>query len=117
MTDTVRLLGKTGGYTDKPSRAMDPAEPEAVAPSDLAKITAASAASWPHLNALQVGARAAAPISTRIERCRQQARHLGVDVHGELRLIRLTIANGRSAASVERRVEVLENRLWPTATT
>jgi hypothetical protein len=34
-------------------------------------------------------------------------------VHGELRLVRLALQGGRSRAHVERRLEVLEERLWP----
>lgn len=113
MRDSVRLLAKTGGYTDRPSKAMDPSEPEAVAAEDQRRITEEAARSWPHLNALQRGERTAAPLDRRIARCKAQAKHLGVDVHGELRLVRLAVAGGRSQAHVERRIEVLEARLWP----
>lgn len=113
MPDNVRLLGKTGGYTDKPSRAMDPAEPEAVRPDEQDRISAAAVADWPHLDALHTGARTAQPLAVRVARCKAQARHVGVDVHGELRLIRLGIQGGRSRAHVERRLTVLEERLWP----
>lgn len=113
MRDEIRLLGKTGGYTDRPSRAMDRDEPEAVDRATQKHITAEAAKSWPQMNALQHGTRAAAPLDRRVERCRSQARHLGVDVHGELRLVRLAIAGGRPLEHVERRIEVLEQRLWP----
>lgn len=115
MSDEVRLLGKTGGYTDKPSHALDRDEPEAVSRADQARITAEAAASWPHLNALHAGQRTAQPLDRRIARCKAQARHIGVDVRQELRLIGLTLGSGRSRATVERRVEVLEQRLWPQA--
>lgn len=114
VSDPIRLLGKTGGYTDKPSRAMDVTEPEAVRPEDQARISEAAAQSWPHLNALHEGVRAERPFGERIARCKAQARHIGVDVHGELRLLRLTLNSGRSRASIERRLEVLEGRLWPS---
>lgn len=113
----VRLLGKTGGYTDNPARAMDLDEPEAVDAEAQRRITAEAVANWPGLNALQAGERQAAPLDRRIERCRAQAKHLRVDVHGELRLVRLAISGGRSRAHVERRVEALESRLWPSLDT
>jgi hypothetical protein len=113
VADEVRLLGKTGGYTDKPSRALDPQEPEAVSREDQRRITADAARSWPHLSALHTAERSSLPLDRRIAQCKAQARHLGVDVHNELRLIKLTVSNGRSRAAVEHRVSVLERRLWP----
>jgi hypothetical protein len=113
--DEVRLLGKTGGYTDKPSHALDRDEPEAVSRQEQARITAEAVASWPHLHALHEGERSALPLDRRIAQCKAQARNLGVDVHSELRLIRLTMSSGRSRATVEHRVQVLEQRLWPQA--
>lgn len=113
MRDQVRLLGKTGGYTDNPARAFDRDEPEAVSRSDQARITKEAALSWPHLSALQEGARASQPLDRRLAACKAQARNLRVDVHGELRLVRLALEGGRSRAHVERRLEVLEERLWP----
>lgn len=113
MHDEVRLLGKTGGYTDRPSRAMNPDEPEAVSRDEQARITLAAAKAWPHLDVLQRGARASAPLSVRLARATAQAKSLRLDVHKELRLARLAIEGGRSYAHVERRVEVLEQRVWP----
>jgi hypothetical protein len=113
VRDEVRLLGKTGGYTDNPVRALDRDEPEAVSRADQARITAEAVASWPHMNALHEGARTSQPLDRRLARCVAQAKHLRVDVHGELRLVRLALQGGRSRAHVERRLEVLEERLWP----
>jgi hypothetical protein len=113
VRDEVRLLGKAGGYTDSPGRAMDRDEPEAVSRQDQARITAEAVRNWPHLNALQTGARTAQPLDRRLARCVAQAKNLRVDVHGELRLVRLALQGGRSRAHVERRLEVLEGRLWP----
>lgn len=109
-------MAKTGGYTDNPARAMDADEPEAVSAEDQRRISAEAKQLWPHLNALQAGTRAAAPLHKRIERAAAQAKHLRVDVHNELRLVRLALQGGRSHAHVERRVEVLEQRLWPPMT-
>jgi len=41
------------------------------------------------------------------------ARHLRVDIHRELRLVRLAIQGGRSEAAISRRVDVIERKLWP----
>lgn len=113
-TDEVRLLAKGGGYTDNPARALDVREePEAVDREAQRRITAQAVAEWPHLNALQTGAREAVPLDRRIARCVAQAKHLRVDVHRELRLVRLAVGSGRPQAHVERRVEALESRLWP----
>lgn len=113
MRDQVRLLGKTGGYTDKPSRAMSQEEPEAVSREEQARLTLQAARSWPHLNALQTGLRASAPLGERLRRATAQAKSLRLDVHKELRLAKLAIEGGRSHAHVERRIEVLEQRVWP----
>lgn len=112
MRDSVRLLGKTGGYTAEPSHALRE-EPEAVDRETQRRITLAAAESWPHLNALQQAERASAPLHRRIARAKAQARHAGVNVHNELRLVRLAIEGGRSYAHVDRRLSVVEERLWP----
>ncbi len=114
MKDQVRLLGRTGGYTDEPERALRE-EPEAVDRETQRRITAAAAESWPHLSALHEATRRIDPLSTRLARAQAQAKHLRVDVHNELRLVRLAIESGRSYAHVERRLSVVEERLWPTA--
>lgn len=93
---------------------MDPSEPEAVPKEDQQRITLEAARNWPHLDALQRGARASEGLDTRLRRATAQAKHLRVDVHKELRLVRLAIEGGRSHAHVERRIEVLESRLWPS---
>jgi hypothetical protein len=113
MRDEVRLLGKTGGYTDKPSRAMSQEEPEAVSREEQAWQTLQAARDWPHLNALSSATRAAKPLDVRIKDARSQARLVKTDVHKELRLCRLAIEGGRSYEHVERRVEALEARVWP----
>lgn len=113
VSDEVRLLGKTGGYTDKPSRALDTAEPEAVSRDYQRQLSREAAESWPQLDALHTAERSAKPLDRRVADCKQQAKHLGVDVHQELRLIKLTLRSGRPREHVERRVEALEHRLWP----
>jgi hypothetical protein len=112
VKDEIRLLGRTGSYTDDPARAL-PDEPEAVDRASQARITLDAARSWPHLTALHEGVRAADSFDRRLRRCVAQAKHLGVDVHQPLRLARLAIEGGRSRAAVERRIEVIEARLWP----
>lgn len=112
MKDEVRLLGRTGSYTDDPARAMRD-EPEAVDRETQRRITLAAAQSWPHLSALHEADRRSDSLSRRVARCKAQARHLRVDVHSELRLVRLAIESGRSYAHVERRLSVVEERLWP----
>jgi hypothetical protein len=114
VRDEVRLLGRSGGYTDDPARAVDPRdEPEAVDRETQARITLAAAESWPQLTALHEGVRAEASLDQRIARCKRQAKHIGVDVHQPLRLARLAIEGGRSYAHVERRIEAVETLLWP----
>jgi len=114
MRDEVRLLGRSGGYTDDPKRAVDPREePEAVDRETQRRISLDAARSWPHLTALHEGARAADSLDRRLARCRAQAKHLGVDIHQPLRLARLAIEGGRSYAHVERRIEAVETLLWP----
>ena len=112
MRDEVRLLGRKGGYTKDPARAL-PDEPEAVSRTDQERITLQAARTWPHLTALNQGARAAAPLHVRLQRAKAQARALRVDVHAELRLVRLALEGGRSYAHVERRLVALEARVWP----
>ena len=114
MRDEIRLLGRGGGYTDNPARAIDPREePEAVDRETQRRITLEAAESWPQLTALHEGVRADAPLDRRLARCRRQAKHLGVDVHQPLRLARRAIEGGRSYAHVERRIEAIESLLWP----
>lgn len=106
------MLAKNGGYTDKPSRAMDPAEPEAVPAEDQARISRQAAASWPHLTALHEATRASQPLDQRLSKCRAQAKHLGVDAHRELRLVKLAISSGRPREHVEQRIAALEGKLF-----
>ena len=114
MKDEVRLLGRSGGYTSDPAKAVDPRqEPEAVDRETQRRISLDAARSWPHLTALHTGVRAADSLDRRLARCRAQAKHLGVDVHQPLRLARLAIEGGRSHAHVERRIEAIETLLWP----
>lgn len=114
MKDRVRLLAKTNGYTDRIERAMDRDEPEAVDPDSLAEITARSAATWPGIRALQSGERSARPLARRIQDVKAQARATGIDVHPQMRLVRLAMESGRPIEHVERRLRAVENRLWPT---
>lgn len=111
MRDEVRLLGKRGGYTADPARAL-PDEPEAVDRETQQRFTLDAARTWPHLHALQTGERRDAPLHHRIQRIKAQARLTGIDVHQELRLARLAIESRCSAAHVERRVQALEARLF-----
>lgn len=113
MPEEVRLLGKRGGYTEKPWKAMDPAEPEAVSSEDQARITAEAARDWPHLNALHTAVRESNTLDDRLRRARAEAKSLRLDVHKELRLVRLAIEGGRSRGHVEQRIAALENRVWP----
>lgn len=112
MKDAIRLLGRTGSYTDDPARALRE-EPEAVDRETQRRITLEAARSWPHLSALHEADRRSGSLSTRLARAQAQAKHLRVDVHSELRLVRLAIESGRSYAHVERRLSVVEERLWP----
>jgi hypothetical protein len=112
VRDEIRLLGRAGGYTDNPARALRE-EPEAVDRETQRRITLDAARSWPHLTALHEGVRAVDSLDRRLARCKAQAKHLGVDVHQPLRLARLAIEGGRSHAHVERRIEALETILWP----
>lgn len=112
MRDPVRLLGKSGGYVDDPAKALRE-EPEAVDRATQSRITLEAARSWPHLTALHEGVRAADSFDRRLRRCKDQAKHLGIDVYQPLRLARLAIEGGRSHAHVERRIEALETLLWP----
>jgi hypothetical protein len=116
MGERVRLLGKTGGYTTRRDRAMDPVEPEAVDAETQERITEAAARSWPGLRALQQGERSDRPLARRIQAAQQQARSSGVDVHPQLRLVRLAMEHGRPIEHIERRMEAVEARLWPTRT-
>jgi hypothetical protein len=113
MPDEVRLLGKRGGYTDDPAKAMDRAEPEAVSREDQRRITAAAARDWPHLNVLHTAVREADTLDNRLRRARAEAKSQRLDVHRELRLVRLAIEGGRSRGHVEQRIAALENRVWP----
>lgn len=112
MRDQVRLLGKRGGYTSNPARAL-PEEPEAVDRETQQRFTLDAARNWPRLQALQTEERRETPLHHRLRRVQAQARLTGIDVHQELRLTRLAIENGRSAAHIERRVQVLEARVFP----
>ena len=113
MRDEVRLLGKRGGYTDDPAKAMDRSEPEAVSREDQKRITAEAARDWPHLNVLHTAVREADPIDARLRRARAEAKSQRLDVHREERLVKLAIQGGRSRQHIERRVAALENRVWP----
>ena len=92
---------------------MDPDEPEAIDPAALSEMVAKSAASWPGLRALQRGERSQKPLARRIADVKAQARATGVDVHPQMRLVKLAMENGRPIEHVERRLEAVENRLWP----
>jgi hypothetical protein len=114
VRDEIRLLGRSGGYTSDPARAVDPrTEPEAVDRETQDRISLDAARSWPHLAALHEGVRATRTLDQRLASAKAQAKHLRVDVHAELRLVRLALEGGRSYAHVERRLEVVESRLWP----
>jgi len=112
VRDEVRLLGRTSGYTSDPSRAL-PGEPEAVDRSTQQRFTLEAARNWPRLSSLQTQERREAPTHVRLQRAEAQARVSGIDVHRELRLTRLAIEAGRPAAHVERRLQVLEARVYP----
>lgn len=67
----------------------------------------------PQMARLRQALRAAKPLDVRIREARAHARHMGVDIHQPLRLIRLAFEGGRSRAAIERRVQALEDLLWP----
>lgn len=111
MRDRVRLLGKKGGYTDNPARALAE-EPEAVDRDTQDRFTLEAARNWPGLLALQAEVRSEEPLHYRLRRVQDAARTAGIDVHREVRLARLALQAGRSVAHVERRVQVLETRVY-----
>lgn len=116
MDDELRLLGRTGGYTDKSTKAMRSGgelEPEAVDAETQRRITLAAAQNWPHLDALQRGERRAKPLHKRLEQAKAQAKHLRIDVHRPVQLIEFALKGGRSHAHVERRIEALEAKVFP----
>lgn len=113
MADRVRLLGKTGGYTDKSYRAMDATEPEAVDAETQARISKEAKQSQSQREVLHVAERTVQPLDKRIALAKAQAKFLGLNVHQHVRLCRLAIEGGRSREAVERRVEALERAVWP----
>jgi hypothetical protein len=62
---------------------------------------------------LHAGDRAARPLAVRLAHAEAQARLKRINVVPELRLARLAMQSGRSAAHVERRLEVVERRVFP----
>lgn len=114
--DKVRLLGRTGGYTDKATKALSSGaepEPEAVDADTQKRISLAAARNWPHLNALQRGAREAKPLHVRLRNAKAQAKSLRIDVHRPVQLIEYAIRGGRSHAHVEQRIKALEATVFP----
>lgn len=114
--DEPLFLGRSGGLTRNPAQAMRTdrrIEPEPVVGEDLERFAQAARRDQAVARELTLAALAAAPLDSRIARCRAQAKALSVDVHGELRLVRLAVRNGRSRDHVSRRLAVLEARLWP----
>jgi hypothetical protein len=112
MREKPRLLGRSGGYTAEPRRALA-GEPEAVDAESQRKITLAAALSWPHLDALHGAERESASPSVRLRRAEAQARASRIDVRPQLRLARLAIEQGRSSGQVERRLSAVEARVFP----
>jgi hypothetical protein len=116
VSDEVRLLGKTGGYTEKPTHALrvtGEVEPEAVDRQTQRRITAEAVRDWPHMNALQTASRESRPLHQRIANVKAQAKHARIDVYQPMRLLENAVMAGRSHAHVERRVEVLESLVFP----
>jgi hypothetical protein len=114
--DTVRLLARGTGYTDRPGRALRSGphvEPEAVPADVQAAYSRAAHRDQAQQRTVQRVRRADDPIARRIAFAQAQARHVGVDVHNAMRLLKLTVAAGRSEAAVLRRVEALERLVFP----
>ena len=114
--DPVRLLGRSGGTTSNPARALrDGAlvEPEAV-PADVQdRYSNAAHRAQAQQRTLTRAALADAPLHVRIARCEARAKDLRIDVHQAVRLARLAVLNGRSLAHVSRRVEAIERLCFP----
>lgn len=114
--DTIRLLRRTGGYTDQLHHALRDGwdiEPEAIS-ADYATMLADRAALDRSNQRITTRADLAqAPAAVRLARAKAQAKATRVDAHRELRLIRLAITNGRSVEHVSKRLAVLERKLWP----
>jgi hypothetical protein len=115
--DEVRLLGKTGSYTHDPSRALrsgGDVEPEAVPRDVQDRFTDAAHRDAAVLREQQVATRASVNgFGSRIALAKAEAKLRGVDVHSELRMVRLVVQGGRSERQVERAVTKLERRVWP----
>jgi hypothetical protein len=88
-------------------------EPEAVDRATLALLAERAAAERSQRRIATRADLAQATPSVRLARCKAQARASRVDVHRELRMVRLAIEGGRSAEHIARRLACLERRLWP----
>jgi hypothetical protein len=114
--DPVRLLGKTGGTTTDPARALRDGhrvEPEAVPADYQEQLTRAAHRDQQQARVARRIDRSQQDLARRITFAQQQAKHIGVDVHNAMRLLKLSIAAGRSEAAVLRRVEALERLVFP----
>ncbi|WP_205697479.1 hypothetical protein [Conexibacter sp. SYSU D00693] len=117
--DEPLFLGRTGGLTRNPARAMRTnglVEPEPVVGADLERFAFNANRDRVAARQLTLATLAAAPVDVRLARCRAQAKATKVDCHAQLRLVRLAIANGRSAEHVGRRLDAVERALWPDLT-
>ncbi|HWK25369.1 MAG TPA: hypothetical protein VNS09_02345 [Solirubrobacter sp.] len=114
--DPVRLLGRTGSYTDRFAYALRSGavlEPEAVDAATQARLSDRAATDRSNQRTLTRADLAKSPPAVRLARCKAQAKATKVDAHRELRMVRLAIDGGRSAEHIARRLACLERRLWP----
>lgn len=114
--DPVRLLGKTGGYTDQFAHALrsgNMLEPEAIPAAYAAVLADRAAVDRSHQRLTTRADLAKSPAAVRLARCKAQAKATRTDAHRELRLVRLAITNGRSVEHVASRLAALERKLWP----
>lgn len=116
--DEVRLLGRTGGYTNKPSHALFSTdvgvEPEAVPAHYQRMLTNTAHRDQAQAREVQRAERAATNgWSRRIALAKAQAKLTGVSIDRELRLLACVMKARRSDHAVEDRIRALEKRVWP----
>jgi hypothetical protein len=114
--DEIRLLGRFGGFTDRFAYALRSGaviEPEVISAEFERTLAARAANDRAAARALTRADLAAASAGVRLARCKAMARAKKVDVHRELRLIRLAVEGGRKPEHIAKRLAVLERRLWP----
>jgi len=114
-TTTVRYLAcagsRTGDYTHNPRQAIDtlPALDE----HELEQLAWRARQTDLIRERTRAGERRRQPYTKRLDQARAQARLTGVRVDNELRLARLAIDAGRRPTQIERRLELVEQRVFP----